>query len=103
MKTSCKIQHLVPRYVRNAKYDDIVDVIEFYKSDILEGDMKDEFECWKVKWNRESRTEADLPGNVIDNPACEMPERILPKHLHFVDYRRHYQSLWHQQSELSAA
>ena len=57
MKISCKSQHLVPRYVRNAKYDDIVDMIEFYKSDISEGDMRNEFECWKVKWNRESRTE----------------------------------------------
>lgn len=54
MKTSCKIQQLVLCYVRNAKYNDIVNMIGVYKSGILEGDMKDEFECWRVKWNRES-------------------------------------------------
>lgn len=64
MKTVTKVQYLIPRYVSEATYDDIVRLVDFYSTDINVTDMKDEFKRWKIFWSNESKDE--LPATAID-------------------------------------
>ena len=64
MQTVSKVQHLIPRYVSEATYNDIVPIIDFYSTDINITDMNDEFQRWKIFWSNVSKYE--LPATAID-------------------------------------
>lgn len=62
-----KLQFLVPKFLKNASFDDIINAVQFYGVDITASvsAVKSEFERWQKKWS--TTPIDDCPKNAIES------------------------------------